>query len=148
MHNIGQALHRRLPCRLLGIRGRRRCRGVAQLVEHRSPKPRATGSNPVTPAIFLQFYRRIERDGLRRMNWGRRFPPVVGPQHRPSGQRISKNQYSCGSSGVSALKSGPASFCPFASLNTTPDSSASANRFGRAIAALEMSPNRQTSWDG
>ena len=26
------------------------CRGVAQLVEHRSPKPRATGSNPVTPA--------------------------------------------------------------------------------------------------
>ena len=27
-------------------------RGVAQLVEHRSPKPRATGSIPVAPAIF------------------------------------------------------------------------------------------------
>ena len=27
-------------------------RGVAQLVEHRSPKPRAAGSSPVSPAIF------------------------------------------------------------------------------------------------
>ena len=27
------------------------CRGIAQLVEQRSPKPRAEGSNPSTPAI-------------------------------------------------------------------------------------------------
>ncbi len=26
------------------------CRGVAQLVEHRSPKPGVAGSNPVSPA--------------------------------------------------------------------------------------------------
>lgn len=26
------------------------CRGIAQLVEQRSPKPRAEGSNPSTPA--------------------------------------------------------------------------------------------------
>ena len=26
-------------------------RGVAQLVEHRSPKPRVVGSNPAAPAI-------------------------------------------------------------------------------------------------
>ena len=28
-------------------------RGVAQLVEHRSPKPRVAGSNPVSPAKHL-----------------------------------------------------------------------------------------------
>ena len=32
--------------------GKSACRGVAQLVEHRSPKPRACGSSPHTPAIF------------------------------------------------------------------------------------------------
>ena len=31
-------------------------RGVAQLAEHRSPKPRAAGSSPVSPAIL--FYKR------------------------------------------------------------------------------------------
>ena len=31
-------------------------RGIAQLVEHRSPKPRAVGSNPTAPAIFKLFY--------------------------------------------------------------------------------------------
>ncbi len=47
-------------CELIGcaspflrLDGARCCRGVAQLVEHRSPKPRATGSNPVTPAILF-----------------------------------------------------------------------------------------------
>ena len=29
-------------------------RGIAQLVEQRSPKPRAEGSNPSAPAIFLK----------------------------------------------------------------------------------------------
>ena len=29
-------------------------RGIAQLVEQRSPKPRAEGSNPSTPASFFQ----------------------------------------------------------------------------------------------
>lgn len=28
-------------------------RSVAQLVEHRSPKPRVVGSSPTSPAIFL-----------------------------------------------------------------------------------------------
>ena len=28
-------------------------RGVAQLVEHRSPKPRVVGSSPSAPAIFV-----------------------------------------------------------------------------------------------
>src|SRR5262249_3274801 len=32
------------------------CRGVAQLVEHRSPKPVAGGSNPSAPAILSRFY--------------------------------------------------------------------------------------------
>lgn len=39
------------------VEARASCRGVAQLVEHRSPKPRATGSNPVTPAIFPVLWR-------------------------------------------------------------------------------------------
>ena len=30
-------------------------RGVAQLVEQRSPKPRVVGSSPATPAILLDF---------------------------------------------------------------------------------------------
>ena len=30
-----------------------RDRGIAQLVEQRSPKPRAEGSNPSAPAMFL-----------------------------------------------------------------------------------------------
>ena len=38
------------PCQLL--RAPRAYRSVAQLVEHRSPKPSAGGSNPSTPAIF------------------------------------------------------------------------------------------------
>ena len=31
------------------------CRGIAQLVEQWSPKPRAVGSNPTAPAILLNF---------------------------------------------------------------------------------------------
>lgn len=39
------------PFRFIRVEwGFRGCRGVAQLVEHRSPKPGATGSIPVTPA--------------------------------------------------------------------------------------------------
>ena len=34
-------------------------RGIAQLVEHRSPKPRAVGSNPTAPAIFFLQKNRI-----------------------------------------------------------------------------------------
>ncbi len=30
----------------------RPCRGIAQLVEHRSPKPRVEGSSPSAPASF------------------------------------------------------------------------------------------------
>ena len=37
-------------------------RGIAQLVEQRSPKPRAEGSNPSTPAkstaVVIQMYRK------------------------------------------------------------------------------------------
>ena len=37
---------------------RLRGRGVAQLVEHRSPKPRVAGSNPAAPAITTATPRR------------------------------------------------------------------------------------------
>ena len=40
-------------------------RGVAQLVEHRSPKPRVAGSNPVSPAKHLAgrlYHSTINRD--------------------------------------------------------------------------------------
>ena len=30
------------------------CRGIAQLVEHWSPKPGVGGSSPSAPAIFIQ----------------------------------------------------------------------------------------------
>ena len=30
------------------------CRGLAQLVEHRSPKPRVVGSSPSAPAIYVK----------------------------------------------------------------------------------------------
>ena len=32
--------------------GRTYCRSVAQLVEHRSPKPGVVGSSPIAPAIL------------------------------------------------------------------------------------------------
>ena len=36
-------------------------RGIAQLVEQRSPKPRAEGSNPSAPAIFADIAQLVER---------------------------------------------------------------------------------------
>jgi hypothetical protein len=55
MRKRGRHRNARLPRLLIGAMGaalriKSDHRGVAQLVEHRSPKPRATGSNPVTPA--------------------------------------------------------------------------------------------------
>ena len=35
-------------------------RGIAQLVEQRSPKPRAEGSNPSAPAIFAVMAQSVE----------------------------------------------------------------------------------------
>ena len=37
----------------VGEKDKQECRGIAQLVEQRSPKPRAVGSNPTAPAIFV-----------------------------------------------------------------------------------------------
>ena len=34
-------------------------RGIAQLVEQRSPKPRAVGSNPTAPATFYGVWRSL-----------------------------------------------------------------------------------------
>ena len=36
-------------------------RGIAQLVEQRSPKPPAEGSNPSAPAIFADIAQLVER---------------------------------------------------------------------------------------
>ncbi len=63
-------------------------------------------------------------------------------------EALPDRQYSSGSSGVSRWKSLPALRSPLASLNTTPDSSASARRLGSAIAALAISPKRHTSSEG
>ena len=54
-----------LPIAKCSDKARGSCRGVAQLVEHRSPKPRATGSNPVTPAISFILGVPQPRPGLR-----------------------------------------------------------------------------------
>ena len=53
---------------------RKRFRGIAQLVEQRSPKPRAEGSNPSAPAIYgpvVQLVRTLACHAR-----GRRFDPV------------------------------------------------------------------------
>ena len=36
-------------------------RGIAQLVEQRSPKPRAEGSSPSAPAIYADIAQSVER---------------------------------------------------------------------------------------
>src|SRR3546814_4558961 len=49
-----QAVHRRNPLAPrppMRLRAHSGLRGIAQLVEHRSPKPRVAGSNPAAPAI-------------------------------------------------------------------------------------------------
>ena len=38
-----------------------RHRGIAQLVEQRSPKPRAVGSSPTSPATYFFFYGKESR---------------------------------------------------------------------------------------
>ena len=55
---------------------RRGVRGIAQLVEQWSPKPRAEGSNPSAPAIYgpvVQLVRTLACHAR-----GRRFEPVPG----------------------------------------------------------------------
>ena len=73
---------------------------------------------------------------------------IEGSGGAPAAGAPRRHQYSSGSSGVSTVWVGPASLMPCASLNTTPDSKARANRLGSAIAALEMSPRRQTNSEG
>ncbi len=48
VHSVASVVN--LPRQLPYNTESRHRRGVAQLVEHRSPKPRAAGSNPATPA--------------------------------------------------------------------------------------------------
>ena len=55
LHNTGGKEDCLSPAPPIKASAPTRCRGVAQLVEHRSPKPRATGSNPVTPAISFNY---------------------------------------------------------------------------------------------
>ncbi len=66
----------------------------------------------------------------------------------PAAARISHRPYRDQSSRGSMWWSLPAVRLPRASAKTTPDSAASAMRLGNAIAALEISPSRQTSCDG
>ena len=39
-------------------------RGIAQLVEHRSPKPKAVGSSPTAPANFLLIIKKLPNTSL------------------------------------------------------------------------------------
>ena len=54
------ALHERAPARCATSRSDRGRRSIAQLVEHRSPKPRVVGSSPSTPARARASARRLE----------------------------------------------------------------------------------------
>src|SRR3546814_2300512 len=66
-------MHRRNPLAQrppMRLRAHSGLRGIAQLVEHRSPKPRVAGSNPAAPAIVSMAWpdrRRFGQDAKRRM---------------------------------------------------------------------------------
>ena len=77
------------PCVSMRRMGARRpsrlvpaCRGVAQLVEHRSPKPAVAGSSPVAPADVAR------QDA--RQRWTE--SPADGGQRHPRGERVTQTR--------------------------------------------------------
>ena len=91
-----------LPSRAGHLRGPPRCRSVAQLVEHRSPKPRAVGSSPSTPAIFVTHRENRFPKGTRRIcsafsartKWGRVVEKSRGTARRTvHSQRWTDSKY-------------------------------------------------------